>query len=133
MKLSNVRMLVKDYDKCFKFYTEKLGFEVYHNEGGYGSFKLPDTDVQLSIFVSDGMAAIIGNTDKKQPVDCREKLMISLEVECVDTIYETLKAKGVEFISEPFDCEEAQMRLVYLRDPEDNLIEIGTCLATCKE
>lgn len=27
MKFSNVRLLVKDYKKCFKFYTEQLGLE----------------------------------------------------------------------------------------------------------
>ena len=27
MKFAGVRLLVKDYKKCFKFYTEKLGFE----------------------------------------------------------------------------------------------------------
>lgn len=27
MKFSNVRLLVKDFAKCFRFYTEQLGLE----------------------------------------------------------------------------------------------------------
>ena len=27
MRFSNVRLLVKDFAKCFKFYTEQLGLE----------------------------------------------------------------------------------------------------------
>lgn len=39
MKFSNVRLLVRDYEKCFRFYTEKLGLEAaFDIEGCYGSF-----------------------------------------------------------------------------------------------
>lgn len=34
MKFSNVRLLVKDYETCFKFYTEKLGLEAAWNLEG---------------------------------------------------------------------------------------------------
>jgi catechol 2,3-dioxygenase-like lactoylglutathione lyase family enzyme len=124
MKFDNVRLLVKDYDKCFKFYTEKLGFEAEFDLGIYASFKVADGITGLAIFTSDPMAQVVGNEDKIQPTDCREKSAISFSVECVDTTYKTLKAKGVEFINEPFDWETAGMRAVHLRDPEDNLLEI---------
>jgi catechol 2,3-dioxygenase-like lactoylglutathione lyase family enzyme len=28
MELSNIRLLVKDFDTCFKFYSEQLGLKV---------------------------------------------------------------------------------------------------------
>ena len=88
MRFSNVRLLVKDFAGCFKFYT-----------------------------------------DKQQPVGMREKLMISFSVDNVDETFVALKAKGVTFISEPTDMPDWGMRTLYLRDPEENLIELFTPLA----
>jgi Lactoylglutathione lyase and related lyases len=130
MKFSNVRILVKDYDKCFKFYTEKLGLEAaFDIEGCYGSFKVAEGIEGLAIFTSDFMAPTVGNADKSQPTNCREKMMVSFEVPNVDETYQKLKAKGIEFINEPTDMPDWGMRTVHLRDPEENLIELYTPLA----
>lgn len=57
MKFSNVRLLVRDYEKCFRFYTEKLGLEAaFDIEGCYGSFKVAEGIEGLAIFTSDLMA-----------------------------------------------------------------------------
>ncbi|WP_303208954.1 VOC family protein [Bacteroides oleiciplenus] len=129
MKFSNVRLLVKDYEKCFKFYTEKLGLEeVFNIEGCYGSFKVAEGIEGLAIFTSDLMAPAVGNVDKNQPTDCREKMMVSFEVDSVDETFKTLSEKGVEFINQPTDMPDWGMRVVYLRDPEENLIELFTPL-----
>ncbi|MDR0230667.1 MAG: VOC family protein [Dysgonamonadaceae bacterium] len=131
MKFNNVRLLVKDYEKCFKFYTEKLGLEATWNlEGCYASFKVAEGIEGLALFVSDLMAPAVGNTDKSQPTDCREKMMISFEVENVDETYKALLAKDVTFINQPTDMSDWGMRVVHLRDPEENLIELYTPLTT---
>jgi catechol 2,3-dioxygenase-like lactoylglutathione lyase family enzyme len=131
MKFNNVRLLVKDYEKCFKFYTEKLGLEAAWNLGGcYASFKVAENIEGLAIFVSDLMAPAAGNTDKSQPTDCREKMMVSFEVENVDETYKSLLAKDVAFINQPTDMPDWGMRVVHLRDPEENLIELFTPLKT---
>jgi uncharacterized glyoxalase superfamily protein PhnB len=98
--------------------------------GVYASFKVADGIEGLAIFVSDEMAPLVGNADKTQPTGYREKSMVSLQVECVDTTYNALKAKGVEFINEPTDWHAAYMRVVHLRDLEENLIELFTPLKT---
>jgi catechol 2,3-dioxygenase-like lactoylglutathione lyase family enzyme len=128
MKFNNVRLLVKDYKKCFEFYTEKLGFEATFDMGVYASFKVAEGIEGLAIFMSDAMAPFVGNADQIQPTGYREKSMVSFAVDCVDTTYNALKAKGVEFINEPTDWQAAYMRVVHLRDPEDNLIEFFTPL-----
>ncbi len=131
MKFSNVRLLVKDYKKCFKFYTEKLGFEpVWGDENGcYASFKVADGIEGFALFVSDYMAPSVGNSDKTQPIDCREKMMVSFEVENVDDTYQAFLKKDIRFINEPTDMPDWGMRVVHLRDPEENLIEFFTPLA----
>lgn len=129
MKFTNVRLLVKDYEKCFKFYTEELGLEaIFDIEGCYGSFKVAEGIEGLAIFTSDLMAPVVGNVDKSQPINCREKMMISFEVESVDETFKTLSAKGVKFINQPADIPDWGMRVVHLRDPEENLIELYTPL-----
>jgi catechol 2,3-dioxygenase-like lactoylglutathione lyase family enzyme len=123
--------LVKDYRKCFNFYTQTLGFEAAFDVGDcYASFKImKDSDAEgLAIFLSDYFAPVIGNADQKQPTGCREKSEVGFEVECVNETYKALKAKGVEFINEPFDWKEAGIRIVYLYDPEGNLLSFYTML-----
>jgi catechol 2,3-dioxygenase-like lactoylglutathione lyase family enzyme len=57
MKFSNVRLLVKDYKKCFEFYTEKLGFEAAFDMGVYASFKVAEGIEGLDIRVRRNGAA----------------------------------------------------------------------------
>lgn len=131
MKFSNVRLLVKDYAKCFKFYKEQLGLiPAWGDENsGYASFKVAEGIEGLALFVSDWMAPSVGNADKPMPMNCREKIMVSFEVSNVDEVYRTLSAEGVEFINKPTDMPDWGMQVVHLRDPEDNLIELFTPLA----
>jgi len=130
MKFSNVRLLVKDYKKCFKFYTEELGLEPTWGdvEGCYASFKVAEGIEGFAIFVSDFMAPAVGNADKTQPSGYREKSLVSFEVENVDESYKAFSAKGIEFINQPTDMPDWGMRVVHLRDPEENLIELFTPL-----
>ncbi len=130
MKFSNVRLLVNDYKKCFKFYTDKLGLEPAwgDEEGCYASFKVAEGIEGFALFVSDFMAPAVGNAEKTQPAGYREKSMISFEVENVDETYRTLQIKGVDFINQPTDMPDWGMRVVHLRDPEENLIELFTPL-----
>ncbi|MCL2562223.1 MAG: VOC family protein [Rikenellaceae bacterium] len=129
MKFNNVRILVKDYRKCFNFYTQKLGLEAAWDVGEcYASFKVADGIEGLAIFTSDLMAPVVGDADKAQPVGYRDKMMVSFEVANVDETYRALKEKGVEFVNEPTDIPDWGMRVVHLRDPEDNLIELFTPL-----
>ena len=131
MKFSNVRLLVKDYKKCFKFYTEQLGLEpLWGDENGcYASFKVADGIEGFAIFVSDYMASAVGNVEKAQPIGYRGKSMIVFEVENVDDTYRAFLEKGINFINEPTDKPDWRMRVVHLRDPEENLIEFFTPLA----
>lgn len=132
MKFNNVRLLIKDFRKCFKFYTEQLGLEpVWGDENGcYASFKVADGIEGLALFTSDYMAPVVGNADKAQPSGYREKSMVSFEVESVDEAYKMLQKKGISFINQPTDMPDWGARVVHFRDPEENLIELYTPLAT---
>ncbi|MCT4639013.1 MAG: VOC family protein [Bacteroidales bacterium] len=130
MELNCIRLLVNDFDKCFKFYSETLGLNVTWGKigGDYASFDI-GIPSGLSIFKSDLMASAIGNSEKTLPIDNREKVAIILKVDDVDRSYMELKEKGVEFVNKPTDMTGWGMRAVHFRDPENNLIEIWSELA----
>ncbi|AUU29509.1 MULTISPECIES: VOC family protein [Citrobacter] len=129
MKFNNVRLLVKDYRKCFNFYTQKLGLEaVWDIEDCYASFKVAEGIEGLAIFTSDLMAPIIGNADREKSIIYREKSMVCFEVDNVDESFEAYSLKGIKFINEPMDMPEWGVRVVHLYDPEENLIELFTPL-----
>ncbi|MCE5370854.1 VOC family protein [Klebsiella oxytoca] len=131
MRFSNVRLLVKDYRKCFNFYTQQLGLEaVWDIEDCYASFKVAEGIEGFALFTSDLMAPLVGNDKKILPIGYREKSMISFEVSNVDESYQTFLAKGINFINKPMDMPEWGMRVVHLYDPEENLIELFTPLVT---
>ena len=133
MELSNIRLLVKDFDKCFRFYSGQLGLKVSWGKpgGDYASFDvgLKTNVMGLSIFKSDLMANAIGNSEKSLPSDNREKIAIILKVDDVDKTFRELSDKGVMFINTPTDMTGWGMRAAHFRDPENNLIEIWSELA----
>lgn len=129
MKFSNVRLFVTDFEKCFKFYKDQLGLEPAWGDenSGYASFKVAEGIEGFALFMSDWMAPSAGNIEKPMPVNCREKMMVSFNVPNVDEAYAELSSKGVTFIGEPTDMPGWGMRVVYLRGPEENLIDIPNC------
>ena len=126
MKFNNVRILVKDFSTCYKFYRDKLGLEPGWGDenSGYASFNVAEGIEGLALFNSDWMAEVVGNSEEQLPVGCREKMMVVLTAENVDKTYELLKQNGVQFINSPHDMPEWGGRVVHLYDPEKNLIEI---------
>jgi len=134
MKLSGIRLLVKDFDECFRFYSEKLGLKVTWGElgGAYASFDIGYGSDGLAIFPSDFMAEAIGNSNLSLPENDREKIAIILSVDNVDKAYEELQARGVAFINKPTDMTGWGMRTVHLRDSEGNLIELYSELSKDK-
>lgn len=129
MKLNNIRLLVRDFDTCFHFYSEKLGLPVSWGKpgGDYASFDvaIAGNKMGLSLFKSDLMAAAVGNTDLPFPENCREKSLIVLQVDNIDAAFEQLSDRGIDFINEPMDIAGWGSRVAHFRDPEGNLIELN--------
>lgn len=136
MELNNIRLLVKDFDKCFRFYAEQVGLKVTWGKmgGDYASFDvgLASNEMGFSIFKSDLMASVIGNSDKSLPMNNREKIAIILKVNSVDETYKELMDKGVEFVNKPMDMAGWGDRVAHFRDPEGNLIELLAALDKSK-
>ena len=130
MKLEQIRprLLVDDFQKCFDFYTEKLGYAVTWGtrNGPYASFS-NRSDEGNPVFAMFQRANMPENAHYEAPEGSGHKDSVVLCIPCedVDIEFERLKALGVEFMGEPVTIEKWYMRCVYLRDPEGNIIELS--------
>jgi predicted enzyme related to lactoylglutathione lyase len=128
MKFNNIRLLVNDFDTCFKFYEHTLELKCTYGALGanFASFDIGIPD-GLAIFKAELMNDAI-NKNNASAENIADKFSIILEVESVDKKYEALKKKKVKFINEPKDMPVWGIRVVHFRDPEHNLIELFSYL-----
>ena len=128
MKYTFTRLLVDqaDFQACFDFYKNVLGFKVTWGEGDnvYASFDTGSTNLAINAYwtVSEPL-----HLPEERPKTDRSILIF--EVEDVDAKYEELKTRGVIFTHPPEDRTEWGIRTAHFRDPAGNLIEINKYLA----
>ena len=125
MKMTHTRLLVSNYNDCFIFYRDIMGFSVvWGKESGIYA----DFDVNghlLALFGKAPMADAIGAEAPTPKSEQQDDVCLIFAVEDVDGICASLKQKGVVPISEPHDRKEWGIRCFHLRDPDGNLIEIN--------
>jgi len=127
---SMVTVLVrKDYGACFDFYTEKLGLVPIwgdRNSSWTGfAMKAGDKEYCFAIFAAAGQSAYNGYVPPSA-TNPSDSMSIGIPSDNVDEDYKRLKAAGVAFIGEPQTIEAWGMRCVYFRDPEGNLLSLGS-------
>ncbi|MGB6836799.1 MAG: VOC family protein [Dehalococcoidia bacterium] len=124
LRLTHVRLLVKDFAACFRFYRDVLGFEVLWGEekGRYADFRAGDAIVAL--YKRGLMAEAVGEAEKPSEAEAQDRAALIFAVEDVDATYESLKTKGVTFVTEPTDRPDWGIRAAHFRDPDGNLLEI---------
>ncbi len=124
MIASHFRLLVADFPKTFSFYRDIVGLPTgYPPEaaGPYAEFELGG-EKYLGLFDRALMLEAVGvPTEAKRSADDHALLCIS--VDDVDAEARRLQDLGVELAAPPADHEPWEMRTVYVRDPEGNLVE----------
>lgn len=122
MKLNNIRLLATKFDECFLFYRDILGLKaVWGNVGEvYAQFKIGDQG-DLALFSKNLMPVPHTSNQTQQPAD---NIALIFSVDDVDQHYNSLISKGIRFINKPTDQSDWGIRVVHLRDPEGNLIEL---------
>ncbi len=130
MRLYSVRLLVGDFDACFRFYRDVIGLEpVWGEEGGrYADFKADDGAL-LALFKRELMAAAVGTQDLPSSIPSQDRAAVVLQVNDLDKTVSRLRAKGAVFITAPADYPAWTIRAAHLRDPDGNLIELFTPLS----
>jgi len=132
IKFTHIRLLVKNYQSCFKFYRDVLGYKVIWGDekGGYADFETESAIIAL--FSRDAMADVVSKSDLPSDVTVQDTASLIFEVPNVDKASQELKAKGVVFETEPMDRPEWGIRTAHFRDPDENLIEINQPLKETK-
>jgi lactoylglutathione lyase len=124
MKLSQIRLMVKDFNKSVAFYKNVMEFPVVMIEEKmqYASFNTGE--IKLELLSRASMAEVLG--EKELPIDAvsQSKFLLDVAVDDVDKIYNRLKEKGAESVTEPYDRKEWNARVAHFRDPDGNIIEI---------
>jgi catechol 2,3-dioxygenase-like lactoylglutathione lyase family enzyme len=132
IKISSVQLWVHDQDVARAFYIDKLGFEVHIDVtvpemGGFrwltvGPAGQPDVDIVLMLIPG---APVMDEQTRKQVQELSAKGFagtVFLTTENVQADFETLQAKGVDFVEKPeqrpygIDCS--------FRDPTGNHIRL---------
>ncbi|MDQ3914203.1 MAG: VOC family protein [Actinomycetota bacterium] len=126
MKLTHVRLLVEDVERCLAFYRDALGLDVTLGAGDGVYYELAAGDVILALYRRDLMGQMMGT--ELPPPGHGDAVALTFGVHDVDQTADALRERGVELVTEPMDYDVAFLRLAHLRDPEGNLIEINAPL-----
>jgi catechol 2,3-dioxygenase-like lactoylglutathione lyase family enzyme len=125
LEFTRVRLLVKDFDRSWKFYRDALGLTPVpgHGSGPYGEFEWGGKPF-VSLFDRTEMARAVGLAPGRSSPKAVGQAAIIFETEDVDATVRRLRSRGVSFLRGPTDRKEWGIRTAHLRDPEGNLIEI---------
>lgn len=123
--LTQVRLLVTEYEACFFFYRDTLGFSV-----GYGSEKEDYASFQtqhavVALYKRPLMAEVVGTANLPVTVASQDRVVLHFQVDNVDQTVAELRAKGVIIVQEPTDRPTWGSRTAHFRDPDGTLIEIS--------
>lgn len=136
--ISHFNLVVSDLDRSKAFYTEVLGLtlaeevEVADDELSKG-LGVPDAKLRAAFFDLPGNEGQIEMMEylnpTANPLDPTRKASdvgwghLAFRVDDVDAVYETLRGKGVEFVSPPVTVPGG-VRFCWFKDPDGNTLEI---------
>jgi lactoylglutathione lyase len=131
MHLDYVRLLVTEFDACFRFYRDVMGFKVTWGEEGdrYGSFSLGEGSA-LALFQRQAMAETLSTTNLPVETECQDRMVLVFGVEDLTATVEKLEERGARFVTKSKDHPEWGIRTTHIRDPDGNLIEINSPMPT---
>jgi lactoylglutathione lyase len=123
MRLTNVRLLVRDYGASFKFWRDSVGLPVRmgDEQGPYAEFDAGETT--LAVYTAAGMSNATGVTSGRGGRGA-DDLMVVFHVDDVDAKVRELEDRGIRFASEPTDQPDWGIRVAHFRDPDGNLAEL---------
>ncbi|MFF0458329.1 VOC family protein [Nocardia africana] len=142
MHLTQIRLIVSEFDRCVAFYRDVLGLTPQTDDPRppYAAFK-PELGSTLALHERANLAAALGDTLRSEagprslsdrdvvPLPPADAAMVSLRVDDLDAYLAEITARGAEIPGKPVEYD-GRLRCAYLRDPEGNLIELQQWLAT---
>lgn len=130
MRFAEVRLLVRDFDACFRFYRDVMRFPVTFGEGDGGYVAFDAGGATLALFPRASMAESIGAGSVADVTGGQDRLVVSLMVDDTDATMRDLQTRGATFVAGPTDQPDWGGRVAHLRDPDGTLIELYQQLPT---
>lgn len=131
MKPEEIRpiLLVTEFDDCFRFYRDVMGFQVRWGKEGddYASFYSGER-VKLSIFKRELMAETIGADQLPSESRSQDRIALTIGVKDVESASRDLKKKGAKFTTPVIDRPDWGIRTIFLRDPDGNLLQLESAM-----
>ncbi len=126
MELAQVRLVVTDFTGCFRFYRDVLGLkpQVDDDGGPYAKFSPDEGSAGIALHDRADLEATLPGLAKADG----DRALIVLKVDDVDAYAAEITARGAILAAGPAVLWE-RLRVVHLRDPEGNLIELQQWLA----
>lgn len=131
-KVTAVVLFVKDFQTMLSFYRDTLELPVVQLEEKFVAFKMAGQDFALQELQQSADMVNLPASDFADRNGGVDSLMLCTRVDDVDSVYEKLKAKGVECTAEP-ETKFWGLRVIYFKDPEGNLWEIAQPIETSEE
>ena len=120
--ITQIALVVRDYEEAIAFYCEKLGFSVVEDtqletkrwlrirpQGGRGS------EILLSRAIDDEQRAVIGK-------QAGGRVLFFFETDDFETDYQQLLSRGVDFIEGPFN--QSYGKVAVFKDLYGNRIDL---------
>jgi len=116
-------LVVRDMEASRKFYIDQLGAELFREYGGT-SMVLQFLDNWILLVTEGGPTEDKPNTSFVPPSN-KDTVSHAFTIRVKDCrmSYDILKARGITFITPPFD--RGQEVRCFFRDPDDHLFEIS--------
>lgn len=135
----HISLSTKDLDRLLDFYHGLLGLPLVSKAlvepgmlpgferivGAPGArvwvAQLSAGNIRIEVFCYENPTPALATPKPPWDVGIRH---IGFDVTDIDSEYQRLKAAGVEFLSPPQSLEGVNMRSVYMRDPDGNIVEL---------
>jgi catechol 2,3-dioxygenase-like lactoylglutathione lyase family enzyme len=119
--LEHVSIRCRDLEASIEYYRQMFGAQVLLRRN------LPNSKQIVYLKIGDTMLELMGFGPGKEPVDPRDHYggtHIGIKTDDFDSAYRDLKAKGADFLGEPFEPAPG-IRLVFLREPNGAVLELA--------
>ena len=127
MRLTHVRLLVRRFDECLRFYRDIMGFPVaWGEEGGMYADLDAGEGATLALFARGAMAEAVGASGLSDEARSQDRVALVFGADDLDGLAWRLRDRGVALVNEPQDRPEWGIRVVHFRDPDSNLIEANS-------
>jgi catechol 2,3-dioxygenase-like lactoylglutathione lyase family enzyme len=125
MKLTHVRLLVKDYPGCLAFYRDVIGLPGREAPAGMPYVEFDAEGTILAVASRSVMDQVLGRSSDSSAAAGAGRLALCLAVEDVDATFARIKAAGATVVAGPADRPQWHIRTAHFEDPEGNLVEIN--------